>query len=272
MEFARKDVGSNRPIESFTAVLAGLVGLALTLSSVTPAGSTGFTLDGGSNYAILFDGNGGNMLQITNITVNGNVGVSGTGKMTDSGPSTINGQINFSASNTGQFSNNNASNVISGGVSYNDAAVGTALTALSTLNSTLSAEAGTPIAILGNTTINAGSGMIDGSGNSVFTVTVFNTTNSNVLTINGDGVHNVVLNFTSSTNFNNQVVLTGGLNGDQVLYNFVGGSNLTGGPTLQVNTNASSFPNSFAQGVFLDPNGAISLTNANILVRARLRG
>jgi PEP-CTERM motif-containing protein len=42
---------------------------------------------------------------------------------------------------------------------------------------------------------------------------------------------------------------------------------LTGGPTLQVNTNASSFPNSFAQGVFLDPNGAISLTNANILGR-----
>jgi hypothetical protein len=210
MELTRKDVGSNRPIKSFTAVLAGLVGLALALSPATPAGATGFTLDGGSNYAILFDGNGGNTLQITNITVNGNVGVGGTGQMTDSGPSTINGQINFSALNTGQFSNNNASNVITGGVSFNVAAVGSALTSLSSLNSTLGAEAGTAISILGNTTINASAGKLDASGNMVFTVTAFNTTNSNVLTINGDGVHNVVLNFTSSTNFNNQVVLTGG--------------------------------------------------------------
>src|ERR1700720_1797893 len=69
-----------------------------------------FNLGGGENYALLFEGVGGNTLQVTNVTVNGNVGVATTGKMTDSGPSTINGGVNFSAANTGQFSNNNGSN------------------------------------------------------------------------------------------------------------------------------------------------------------------
>jgi hypothetical protein len=231
------------------------------------AARAGFVLGGASNFAVLYEGGGVNTLQITNVTVNGNVGVGGTGKSTDSGPSTINGGIYFSAADTGQFSNNNASDVITGGISYNVAAVTTALNTVNTLNTTLGGETGTSIVINGSTTINASAGVLDANGNRVFDVMGFNTTNGDTLTINGDGGDSVVLNFIGvNANFNNQVVLNG-ITSDQVLYNFVGGSNLTGGPTLQINDNASSSPANIVQGDFLDPNGPISVVNANVAGR-----
>src|SRR5450759_249044 len=96
----------------------GIVALVLAFTS-SSAYAAGFILGGGENYAVLFEGAGGNTLQITNVTINGNVGGGDTGQATDSGPSTINGRIDFSASNAGQFANNNGSNVITGGVHYN---------------------------------------------------------------------------------------------------------------------------------------------------------
>src|SRR6266478_625346 len=77
--------------------------------------ASAFNIDGGSDYAILFEGGGNNNLQVTNVTVNGNVGVGGTGKMSDSGPSTV-GRIDFSAASTvpSQFSSNNGANVFTG--------------------------------------------------------------------------------------------------------------------------------------------------------------
>jgi hypothetical protein len=245
-------------------VMAALVGLAGSV----PALADGFSLGSAAGYTLLFEGNGGNTLQVTNVTINGTVGVGLTGKATDSGPSTINGALDFSAANTSQFSNNNASDVITGGVAYNVAAVTSALGTVNSLNVALGGEAGTNIAIGtggGQTlTINAGNGILDASGNEVFNVTAFNTSNSDVLTINGNG-HNVVLNFNGlSANFNNQVKLVG-LSAAQVLYNFVGGSALTGGPTLQINDNASSNSSNVVDGLFLDPNGAISVTNSNVL-------
>ena len=117
-----------------------------------------------------------------------------------------------------------------------------ALNAVNTLNTGLGGFTGTSVSINGSTTINASTGtdrLLNGQHYSVFTVTGFNTTNNDVLTINGDGSGRVVvLNFSANTNFNNQVVLNG-LTSDQVLYNFVGGSNLTGGPALQINNQAS---------------------------------
>lgn len=254
----------------------GFLCLTLLLATfVLPQGArAGFTIGpDASNYAVLFEGAGGNTLQITNVTVNGNVGVGLTGQATVSGPSDINGAINFSAANTGQFSNNNGSNMITGGVSFNVAAVTSALNTVNTLNTTLGAEAGTNIAINGSTTINASAGVLDANGNRVFNVTGFNTTNGDTLTINGDGGDSVVLNFIGvNANFNNQVILNG-ITSDQVLYNFVGGSDLTGGPTLQINDNLSNnTPNCSlgqycVQGDFLDPNGAISVVNANVAGR-----
>jgi hypothetical protein len=215
-----------------------------------------------AGYAVLDQGG-----SITNVTINGNVGVGNLGKVGDSGPSFINGRVDLSADNTGQFANTNSSNVIGGGIEYNTAAVTSALNVLNQLNATLGAETGTPITIKGTTTINASDGVLDANGNRVFTVTSFNTTNGNVLTINGDAAGDtVVFNFTKSVNFNNQVVLAG-MTPDQVIYNLVGGSNCSGGPTLQINDNASSSPSNLVQGVFLDPNGPISVNNSQLTGR-----
>jgi len=251
------------PIKSSRAVIGFLIPILAVFAA--SAARADIMLQQAANYGLLFEGAGGNTLQITNVTVNGNVGVGNTGKATDSGPSTINGGLFFSAANIGQFSNNNAGNVITGGVHYNIADVTAALNYVNSLNSTLGAESGTSININHTTTINASSGILDGNGNRVFRVTGFNTTNGDILTINGDAAHdNVVLNFIGlNANFNNQVVLNG-INSDSVLFNFVGGSNLTGGPSLQINNNASSSPSNLVQGIFLDPNGAISVTNARL--------
>ena len=104
-----------------------------------------FNLGLASNYGLLFEGNQGNTLQITNVTVNGNVGVGLTGTATDSGPSTINGSLDFSAGNTNQFSNNNSGDVITGGVNYSVSAVTSALNTVNALNTTLGGLTGTNI-------------------------------------------------------------------------------------------------------------------------------
>ena len=255
---------------SALAFLAMVFSLMLMLGTVwvPQAHADGFALGNAANFGLLFEGAGGNTLQITNVTVNGNIGVGMTGKATDSGPSTINGALDFSASNVGQFSNNNIGDIITGGVAYNVATVTSALNTVNNLNTTFGSEAGTNININGSTTINASAGTLDANGNRVFNVTGFNTTNGDTITINGDAAGDrVVLNFIGlSANVNNQVKLNG-LTSDQVLWNFVGGSGLTGGPTLQINDNASSSPSDLVQGIFLDPNGAISVVNANVLGR-----
>src|SRR6266481_1805651 len=89
--------------------------VATVFSGSTSLFADSINLGSADDYALLFQGGGGNTLQITNVTVNGNIGVGNTGRSTDSGPSTINGRIDFAAANTGQWSNNNASNVIAGG-------------------------------------------------------------------------------------------------------------------------------------------------------------
>jgi hypothetical protein len=247
--------------------LKALAVLLLVAFAIPKAARAGFVLGSASNYAVLYEGGGNNTLQITNVTVNFNIGVGGSGKLTDSGPSTVNGFIDFSAGNTGQFSNNNIANKFTG-VNYNVAAVTSALNTVNGLNTTLGGESGTNVNIQNSTTINASAGVLDGSGNRVFKVTGFNTTNSDLLTINGDAAgDSIVLNFIGlSANFNNQVKLNG-ISEDKVLYNFVGGSGLAGGPTLQINDNASSSPSNVVQGVFLDPNGSISAVNAHIVGR-----
>src|SRR5207247_1327468 len=146
-----------------------------------------FMLGGGEDYAILFQGTGGNTLQVTNVTVNGNVGVADSGQMTDSGPSTINGRIDFSAADTGQFSNNNGSNVITGGVHYNVAAVQNAMNDVNSLSQMLLGDAGTAVAISNGTILNASSGttyVVNGQIVHVFDATSFANGGNQTLTIN----------------------------------------------------------------------------------------
>jgi hypothetical protein len=225
-----------------------------------------------ANYSVLFEGGGsGNHLNITNVTVNGNIGVGGAGLATDSGPSTVNGAINFSAANSSQFANNNSGDVITGGVSYSVALVTSALDTVNSLNTTLGGAPGTSVSInlsgSATQTINESAGTLFTTGGvtyRVFNITGFNTTNGNTINVVGDGSGDpVVFNFTGNANFNNQVTLTG-LTSGQVLWNFVGGSGLSGGPTLQINDNGHNNPGNLVQGIFLDPNGSVSVVNTNL--------
>ncbi|HLK14938.1 MAG TPA: hypothetical protein VKT78_09045 [Fimbriimonadaceae bacterium] len=235
-----------------------------------------FNLGGGQNYGVLFQGYSGNTLQITNVTINGNVGVGNNGKMTDSGPSTINGRIDFSAGNTNQFSNNNGSNVITGGVNYGVSGVTNALNWVNSLSQTLNGDAGTSVAINGIQTINASSGSVfsvNGQSVHVFDASSFNNNGtSDVLTINGSSSDLVAINLGGLGNiqFHGGIVFTGGISADHVIFNIGGGnySTYSGGYSLDIQNNGGV--DGLAQGIFLDPNGAISTDNS--IIEGRLFG
>lgn len=229
-----------------------------------PHASAALILGDASNYVVLYEGTGGHNLQITNVTVNGNIGVGGTGVVQDNGPNTINGEVDFSAAFSGQFHNNNSENVGPTSVNYNQSNVSTDLTNINSLSATLSAEGGTGLVINGNQTINlAGCAHTDAFGNCVFDVTSYGEGDGNMLTINGDGIHTgVVFDFSGGLNLGGDVALTGGLTPDMVAWNFTGSGN------VQLNNNASSFPHVAFQGIILEPNNAISLVNANLNGRA----
>jgi hypothetical protein len=228
--------------------------------------ASGFSLDGATNYAVLYEGGGGNALQINNgpgpggLAVTGNIGIGGTGALQLSGPVTIDGNIDFAGAvnDNGPYSGNI---VVNGSINGNVAAVTNDLNYLNTLSTTLGGETGTPLAISiangANQTVNASAGTFHG-GDSVFTVSAMSFVNGATLTIHGDGVHDVVLNFSGlNPQFGGSIVLTGGLTSDQVLFNVLGGANLAMGSTLQINTNGAT-----ETGTFLDPNGAMSINHA----------
>jgi len=215
-----------------------------------------------SQYAVLYEGTGGNTLHITNVTINGNVGVGGTGKVSDSGPSTVNGRLDFSAANTGQFSGAPGDTGPTP-INYSVAAVTSALNAVNSLNSSL-AGLGNGLVINGTQTINESAGQMDtinGVTYRVFNITSYSSGDGKLLTINGDGSGDpVVFNFSFNSNVNlGGDVTLNGLNDDQVLFNFT-----SSGKNISLNNNASSFPSVAFQGIILAPNDVISLTNANL--------
>jgi PEP-CTERM motif-containing protein len=239
---------------------------AISLISFTGSARADFILGGGEDYAILFEGAGGNTLQVTNTTINGNVGVGNTGQMTDSGPSTINGRIDFSAADTGQFHNNNQGNIITGGVHYNIAAVTSALNWVNSLSQMLYGDAGTSVAINGNTTVNASSGtifIVNGQAVHVFDATSFHNSGGQTLTINGSATDLVAINLDGLGNiqFHGGITFTGGIGLGNVLFNLGGGDYVhnTGAPSLDINNNGGTA--GIARGIFLDPNGAMDVTN-----------
>jgi hypothetical protein len=246
----------------WTTALAALLLLVLAVPS-THANEVAIGVSA-SQYAVLYEGTGGHNLSITNVTINGNVGVGGTGKVQFSGPGTINGRLDFSASNSGQFKNSNGSNLGPTSVNYNVAAVTTALNNVNSLNSSL-AGLGSGLAISGNQTINESAGQLDtvnGVTYRVFNVTSYSENDGKLVTIVGDGSGDpVVFNFAFANNVNlGGDVALNGLNDDQVLWNFT-----TSGKNISLNNNASSFPLPLAfQGIILAPNDVISLTNANL--------
>jgi hypothetical protein len=146
----------------------------LLLEALEDRAVPSFSLGAAADYAILFEGGGTNdTLNISNSTTNtsgsgiaqgggiGNIGVGGSGFVSvTGGGSSVNGNIDFSASNTGQFSGISPS----GGVNFNVPAVTSALSTVNALNTTLGALPGTSVAVNGNTTISASDGTFSASG------------------------------------------------------------------------------------------------------------
>src|SRR5258705_2199626 len=114
---------------------AAVAAAAWLLASAGLAQAGTINIGAGSDYGLLFEGLGGNTLQITNTTVNGNVGVGNNGQANLGGPGTISGRIDFFAPNTGQLSGSNVT--VGGGGNYNVAAVAAALNTGNNLNISL---------------------------------------------------------------------------------------------------------------------------------------
>jgi choice-of-anchor A domain-containing protein len=238
--------------------------IAVFVISAGPANANPIPLGVASSYAALYEGIGGHNLQITNVTINSNVGVGGTGVVQFNGPGAINGKLNFAAANTGQYKNNNGSNVGPTSVTYGVSAVTTALNTVNSLSSSLSGL-GSNLAISGAMTINESAGQrdtVNGVTYRVFKVTSYSENDGKVLTLNGDGSGDPVVfdfGFNQNVNLGGDVALTGGLTDDQVLWNFTSTNQ-----NVQLNNNASSYRNEAFQGVILAPNDKLQLTNANL--------
>jgi len=229
----------------------------------------GFSLDGGANYAVLFEGAGNNHFIVNNSAnipneVVGNVGIgnlnSGTPQVQLNNQVTIQGNLDFAGPINMQ---NSGTWAVTGSTTASVGGVNSALINLNNLSSTLGAEAGTHITLnIANgqsQTVNAGSGLLDGNGNSVFIVDSMNFVNGATLTINGSASDYVVLNFNFNTHFSGEIDLAGGITSDQVLFNIHGGMNLMNGDTLQTAANNVS-----QYGTFLDPNGTITVNSVTI--------
>src|SRR6266705_448259 len=91
---------------------AGAVVVA-TVMGASSANATGYTLGAAAQYIILYEGNGGHHLAINNFGTTGiwtgDIGFAGTGTLQADGPGIMDGNINFSAANTGQATFNNSS-------------------------------------------------------------------------------------------------------------------------------------------------------------------
>ena len=93
------DIGETEIIQqlSFPIRLIVLAVPAASIALSMPAAHAGFSLDGGSSFAVLHEGNGGKQLQYNNSNMTGDVGIGGTGQAQLNGP----GAINLDFSGTG---------------------------------------------------------------------------------------------------------------------------------------------------------------------------
>ena len=246
----------------------GLLALSAAIFGLFGSQAQGqINLGEAANYGLLFEGLGGKTYTQTNVDFTGNIGIGNNGLAALNGPGTIIGSVDFSAPDTGQRSGNI---IPTGGVNYNVAAVTSALNTVNALNTQLGLINGTDVAITNSMTISVGTGVLaSGAGfNNVrfFDVTSYTLGNNRTLILDGDAAgDSVVLNFTGNTNFNGQVVLMGGLTADQVIFNWKGGSGGTGGPTLSINNQGdAAHPDNNIQGIFLNPNGTISINSTRM--------
>ena len=222
-------------------------------------------LGAAADYAVLYEGTGGHNLQITNVTINGNIGVGGTGKVQFNGPGTINGRLDFSASSSGQFHNTNGKNAGPTSVNYGVTNVTNALSTVNSLSASFEGVTGTNLDISGNQTVFASSGalhVINGHRYRVFNITSYSENDGKLVTIVGDAAGDIVVfDFSQNSNVNLKGdVKLSGLTDDQVLWNFDSSKS----EHVDLNTNASSYGSLAFQGIILGPNDVLSMTNANL--------
>jgi hypothetical protein len=248
-------------------VRKSILGLAVVAAlALAPATARAAFLTGGADqFAVLGQFSSG-QTNYNNGTITGDVGIGSPRQFTISNAD-LTGNVRFSgAADTNGFLGGAPPNNVSGGGNFtgsviaNDPVVTSALNAMNLLGQTLGGEAGTAISIVSGGSINAAAGVLDGSGNRVFTVSPVNFPNG-AFTIGGSAADFVVLNIGTDTNLHGQILLSGGITSDHVLINMVGGNYTThtGGPTLDVNTNGLS-----TFGIFLDPNGKMSASHTDI--------
>jgi MYXO-CTERM domain-containing protein len=257
--------------------LRSFAGLAFILATGSTVAHAGFVIGNADQFGLLYEGNGGKTLSYNNSNETGNIGIGATGKFQGNGPGTINGDIVFSAANTGQYSNSGLTLVPAvGNPAYSNALVTNALTTANQLSHDLGLEPGTNTTITTGGSINAVNGLpVDASGDHVFTVTSINFPNG-TFTINGTATDYVVLNIAGSVGnngLNGSVVLSGGITPNHVLFNYTPStSNLTtynndyatlsGGPTMTISTNGL-----LTTGTFLDPTGNFQINHCDIFGR-----
>jgi len=271
-------------------LIVGLMGLFVAAVGTPPAAADVFGVNV-ANYNVMYEGGAGKTLSINNFGTTGvwtgDIGIAGLGKLAASGPGTVNGNINFAAANTGQASISNTT--VNGSVNYNVANVQTVMNNLNALSSTLGglAASGTSLAI--NTSVDqtvlassGTAGSINGVNYRLFNVTSVSSGNGQNLIIKSDGSAGVVLdvNTPGDAQFHGNILLqdlTGkffgqagyaGLGPDQLLINLYAGAGLVGGDKLDANNNGNAaHPNNIIYGVFLDPNGTISMVNTRFVGR-----
>jgi MYXO-CTERM domain-containing protein len=247
---------------------------AIAILTLAPAvGRAGFTIGNAGTFGLLYEGNGGNTLSFNNSNLTGNIGIGSTGKFQGNGPGTITGIVQFALANSGQFSNSGLTlNPSANNPTYSNANVTSALSTVNSLSQALGLETGTSTTISSGGSVLASNGMLDGTGNRVFTVTSISLPNG-TFTVNGTASDFVVLNIADgvgNNGLNGNIALAGGITSDHVLFNYTPStSNLTnynndyaslsGGPTMTLSSNGLT-----ATGIFLDPTGNFSVNHSNI--------
>jgi choice-of-anchor A domain-containing protein len=242
-------------------ILAAAILVLLTQAAPCQAG---FMLGAAADYAVLVEP-GVKAFKLNNSDIFGNVGL-GTGVDGDlagggfirpfPGPPATpipgTGRLDLADANTGQVSGGAQA---LGGVFFNVSQVTTALNTVNALNTNLGAEPGTALTISGGgQIINVSAGILDATGNRVFTVGASNNNNQGIV-INGTASDFVVFNVPGNSNQNigGPVSLSGGIISDHVLFNFLGSANM----------NAST-GGAIVNGIILAPFMSINIDNINL--------
>jgi hypothetical protein len=239
---------------------------ALLALFIAPARADIMSEIGGNakNYVVLFGGGSGATLDSDMTTVNGNIGIGGTGKIDITTGGSYE-DIDFSAACKGTYPHCSQYSS-SGGASYTSLDYGvtnvtTDLSDVSTFSSKVAAEAGTALSIdlTGSAghktlTIDASSGKLDSNGNYVFKVSsTFAFAAGTTLTIVGNVPGNVILDFGNLSPVIEGNINLQGISSDQVLFNVTGG-NLT-------------IENDSVSGTFVDTKGQVLVSASDVYGR-----